>query len=217
MKRLTIPYITVSEKEPVLDVWNKILDELPVYPIDEANWKAYPYVPEVNFSIAHTDNSLVLRYQVHEKCTMAQVMEDNGAVWTDSCVEFFISFDDTGYYNFEFNCIGSALLAFRKEKPLAEHAKEDVLKSVIRYPSLPHMIFKEEKGTEKNNWELLVIIPCSAFFKHHFTSLKHLEARANFYKCGDYLSMPHFVSWNPIATPEPNFHVPEFFGEIKFE
>ncbi|WP_262895053.1 carbohydrate-binding family 9-like protein, partial [Parabacteroides distasonis] len=25
---------------------------------------------------------------------------------------------------------------------------------------------------------------------------------------------PHFVSWSPIDLPEPNFHCPEFFGEI---
>jgi enamine deaminase RidA (YjgF/YER057c/UK114 family) len=25
----------------------------------------------------------------------------------------------------------------------------------------------------------------------------------------------HFLSWNPIKTETPNFHVPEFFGEIK--
>ena len=39
----------------------------------------------------------------------------------------------------------------------------------------------------------------------------------NVYKCGDNLSQPHFLSWQPIHTDKPNFHVPQFFGEVEFE
>ena len=38
----------------------------------------------------------------------------------------------------------------------------------------------------------------------------------NFYKCADETMNPHFVSWSPIDLPEPNFHCPEFFGNIHF-
>jgi len=41
--------------------------------------------------------------------------------------------------------------------------------------------------------------------------------RANFYKCGDKLQTPHFLSWAPIDLPKPKFHCPEFFGELVFE
>ena len=216
METLQVPRIAVSGKEMPEEL-NRRLDALPAYRIDTVNWKGYPYSPSVNFSIAHDEDCLYLRYRVQEECTMARVMEDNGAVWTDSCVEFFISFDDTGYYNFEFNCIGTALLAFRKEKPLAEHAGPTVLKTILRYPSLPRISFEEEKSSDKNSWALTIIIPRTVFFKHRFASLNGVEARANFYKCGDALSIPHFLSKYPIATAEPNFHVPEYFGKIKFE
>ena len=43
-----------------------------------------------------------------------------------------------------------------------------------------------------------------------------LQARGNFYKCGDGLPVPHFVSWAPIDTPNPDFHRPEFFDTICF-
>ena len=39
----------------------------------------------------------------------------------------------------------------------------------------------------------------------------------NLYKCGDNLSHPHFLSWQPIDTPQPDFHRPEFFAAGKFE
>ena len=216
MKTLNVPRIIVADREKPEEL-SKKLDALPSYPIDTVNWKEYSYAPSVSFSIAHDENCLYLRYRVEEKCTMARVMEDNGAVWTDSCVEFFISFDDTGYYNFEFNCIGTALLAFRKEKPLAEHAESSVLKTILRYSSLPRVNFEEEKASDKNIWSLTVIIPRTAFFKHRFDSLNEVEAQANFYKCGDDLSMPHFLSWQPISATAPNFHLPEYFGKMKFE
>ena len=38
--------------------------------------------------------------------------------------------------------------------------------------------------------------------------------RANFYKCADKTKRPHFVSWRPIDLPKPDFHCPQFFGEI---
>jgi hypothetical protein len=40
---------------------------------------------------------------------------------------------------------------------------------------------------------------------------------ANFYKCGDETPEPHFLSWNPIDLPKPNFHVPQFFGQLELE
>ena len=39
----------------------------------------------------------------------------------------------------------------------------------------------------------------------------------NFYKCADGTDSPHYVSWSPIKTEKPNFHCPEFFGELIFE
>ena len=48
-------------------------------------------------------------------------------------------------------------------------------------------------------------------------SLDGRDMRANFYKCGDKLTTPHFLSWNKIDLPSPCFHCPPFFGQIHFE
>jgi hypothetical protein len=37
---------------------------------------------------------------------------------------------------------------------------------------------------------------------------------ANFYKCGDELSVPHYISWAPIEAEKPNFHRPDCFGKM---
>lgn len=38
----------------------------------------------------------------------------------------------------------------------------------------------------------------------------------NFCKCADETAYPHYLTWNPIDLPQPNYHCPEFFGEIRF-
>lgn len=180
------------------------------------NWPdEFPDKPEVRFAIMHTGDHICLKFFVTEQYTMARVTEDNGEVWTDSCVEFFISFDDSGYYNFEFTCIGKALLGFRKEREKYEHASKAVMDSIIRMPSLGTEPFGER--SEGQSWELAVKIPARAFFKHDIRSFDGMEARANFYKCGDKLTRPHFLSWQPIDNHKPDFHLEKFFGEVKFE
>lgn len=192
------------------------LEGIAAQPIACNNWAAeYPYAPKVTFTAAHNGTHLFLTFRVDEEYTAAVVTEDNGPVWTDSAVEFFISFDEKGYYNFEFSCIGKALLGFRKTKPEVTHAGEDVMRTIVRESSLGTANFAERTG--ENRWELNVAIPVKAFFAHRFATLDGLKARANVYKCGDNLSKPHFLSWQPIRTGNPNFHVPEFFGDIEFE
>ena len=67
-----------------------------------------------------------------------------------------------------------------------------------------------EKYTDKN---LLDAIGLS----YGELSLKGKTLRANFYKCGDKLQQMHFLSWNPIDVPKPDFHRPDFFGEVTFQ
>lgn len=193
-----------------------LLAQQPAFPIRCNNWsEQYPYSPQVAFNIAHNDKAIFIRFEVSENYTMARVQEDNGQVWTDSCVEFFLSPDDNGYYNFEFNCIGKALSGFRQTRENAEHANPETMQSIRRLSSLGNENFEERKGD--NHWWLIVAIPATALFKHSFKNLSGIKVKANLYKCGDHLSKPHFLSWQPIDTPEPNFHVPQFFTELEFQ
>ena len=80
----------------------KLFDEekIDFQPIQCVNWAEYPYKPKVNFRIAHTQNSILLHFKVKEESVRAKYGEDNGSVWTDSCVEFFsIPAGDGIYYN----------------------------------------------------------------------------------------------------------------------
>ena len=180
------------------------------------NWQEYPYQPSVKFRAAHIGHAVLLHYQVAEASVRAVATADDGRVWEDACVEFFLSPESNDfYYNLECNCAGKLLLhggAAGTERP---GASEEVLKSVKRWASLGTEPFEERVG--ECTWEVALVIPTSAIFRHSIESLDGKTMRANFYKCGDLLQTPHFLSWSPIDLPQPKFHCPEFFGEIKFE
>lgn len=179
------------------------------------NWpKDYPYAPKVEFWAAHNEQTLFLKFRVNEEAAKAEVGHDGGEVWNDSCVEFFISFDGTGYYNFEFSCIGKMLLGFRKDRTSAWAATPEVYDMIKRYSTLGTECFAEKKI--EGEWELTVAIPKEAFFAHNFETLEGLFAMGNAYKCGDGLSKPHYLSWNPIINDTPNFHLQQYFGRLKF-
>ena len=55
------------------------------------NWAEYPYQPEVKFRAVHTGDSILLPYQVTEASVRAVALADDGRVWEDACVEFFLS------------------------------------------------------------------------------------------------------------------------------
>jgi len=153
---------------------------------------------------------------VTEASVRAVALADDGKVWEDACVEFFLSPDsDDFYYNFECNCIASLLLHGGEKETERPGASDDALRSVKRWASLGSSTFEEKVGDR--TWEVALIIPVSALFNHTIHDLSGKLMNANFYKCGDLLQTPHFLSWNPIELPEPNFHCPEFFGKLDFE
>lgn len=184
--------------------------------IETVNWPAYPYRPEVAFRMAHTDDAFLLHYKVTEASVRARYGEDNGSVWTDSCVEFFsIPGGDDIYYNLECNCIGTVLLAAGATRNNREHARPEVTAQIDRWASLGRQPFEERIGA--CTWEVALRVPYRVFFKHDIRSLDGARVKANFYKCGDELQTPHFLSWHPIEIENPDFHRPDFFGEISVE
>ncbi len=190
--------------------------DIPFTPIGCANWQGqYPYKPEVKFRMAYADDSLLLHYVVTEASVAAVAADDGGRVWEDSCCEFFSQpFDDGLYYNMECNAAGKLLIACGGGREGREAATASVYNQVKRWSELGRAAFPERVG--KVTWQLALIIPYSVWFKHHIRNVHGMNMRANFYKCGDKLSKPHFLSWNPVGAPRPDFHRPEFFGKIHF-
>ena len=174
--------------------------------VDTLNWQDnYPQAPETTFTLAHTDEMLYVRFEVKGEVPLATKTADLEPVNEDACVEMFIAnADNTRYWNFEFNAAGVCNASNRKSR------KEDVvrlnaeqLQSITRYA----------EQLCAAHWSLLVAIPLSLIA---LDCAREHARRANFYKCGDKTPMKHYASWNPIEAEAPAFHLPEYFGEIRF-
>jgi len=130
--------------------------------------------------------------------------EPDSAVWEDSCLECFFSFDNTNYVNLEAN-VNSAL---RASFGPGRHGRKFLKDMDI---PMPEVRAKEiEEG-----WELILSIPVEMVEALWNFSIKSGDGfTANFYSCGDKTPLPHYAAWNAVETESPDFHRPEFFGKV---
>jgi len=181
------------------------------FDVNCVNWPdAFPYAPICAGRIARTEDSLVVDFRVSGMDLRARNLEDNGSQWEDSCVEFFVE-DPSGkcYYNFEINPLGMVLAASGASRENRVKRPAEEMEEIIRlpYPAVP-----EEGEGGIHSWRVTLIIP------FHLIGVDEealpASLKANFYKCGDLTPHPHFLSWSPVGTPNPDFHRPEFFGDL---
>jgi hypothetical protein len=214
MKKLKVPFVKIldtcdlSEAAAVMELHAQRES------IDVLNWKeTFPYRPVVVFDIARGAEELYIHYFVRGLSVRAVSDRDGAYVHPDSCVEFFMRRDgEMNYINFEFNCIGTCYSARHRTRTDSTPLAADEYHSIRRYTTLQREAFAEKKGIHA--WDLTVAIP----FRLMGLNPSGLPEKifGNFYKCADHTENPHYVTWNPIDLPQPNYHCPEFFGEICF-
>ena len=171
---------------------------------------------KVAFSIRHDGSSIYLFYEVVEKEIRAVNTEINSSVWEDSCVEFFLSLeaDQHNYYNFEINAIGTVLGAYGPDRNQRERLSESLLSKVETIPSLGRTPFDNKQNNTP--WNIQIKIPLEVLSHSAITNLSGTDGYGNFYKCGDKLKKPHYLSWKPVLSPTPDFHTPRYFGHLSF-
>jgi hypothetical protein len=216
MKIAEVKKLKLKSAYPVLKELSVLMDEQEErLLIDTLNWEGYNYKPEAALSIAYSDHEIFLKYYVIENYFKAEKTESNQMVCEDSCVEFFVSPEDDGiYYNLEFNGIGTCLLGAGTERANSIRANPEIISKIRRLGSEGDKPVREKEGTY--SWTITIAIPFEVFFHHKVKELKGKTFRANFYKCGDNLKIPHYVTWNPVGTEKPDYHQPAYFGLLKF-
>jgi hypothetical protein len=215
MKTAEAPLLKMNSAFPPMDELEKAMDNLQHHKIDTLNWKDQVYRPEVSFSIAYSSHEIFIKYFVKEIYFKAEKTEPNQNVYEDSCVEFFVSpVDDGLYYNMEFNAIGTCLLGSGTGRKDSKRTDPKIISKIRRLASSGNKPLKEREG--EYAWTITIAIPFEVFFHHNIEELTGKTFRANFYKCGDKLKVPHYLTWNPVGTEKPDFHRPEYFGFLKF-
>lgn len=198
-----------------MEIADRYLDSLSRHRLEYLPWPSYDYRPEASFAIAHTGSDLLLKYFIKEKQVKVAHREINSPVHKDSCAEMFIGLEgEDRYYNYEFNCLGVCSAGFGDGRHGRDPLPEEII-SKIKISAMVESVV--ETDIPLVHWQLTLIFPPEAFCFHQLTTWSNLACKGNFYKCGDDLNDPHFITWNPVEAAQPDFHRPEYFGSISFE
>lgn len=193
--------------------------------IDQFHPATKGFRPKSTCRVTHDGQNLYLRFDVRDRYVFCRRRPFQGHVYRDSCVEFFVKPKQRrGYFNFEFNCGGQMLVYF-----IADHRRDEdgrmtdyvpltkadvepiVIRSKLKAPITPEI-------TRPTDWWLEATIPV-AVLENYVGKIGDLSGRrwrANFQKCGNESSHPHWATWCDIG-PAKNFHQPDKFGELVFE
>lgn len=211
MKSVEIPVIDSLENLQESELRNELMSHGALLDIDCAPWTdAFPYQPRAHARVAASPHHLMVLFSVDEEFVKAEFMNLNDPVSRDSCVEIFIAdADNSGYWNFEFNCIGTLLAAHRNERRVnvqrftpSQASELLIVPSLVREPIAP--------VGDVRHWELLVGIPFGMLGYDTVPA----TLRVNLYKCADDSPRRHYLSWSPIGTPAPDFHNRQYFGRL---
>lgn len=175
---------------------------------------------EMLFKIGHDGEAFYVNLLSYEDKPVAWATERNGAVWEDSCMEFFVCPSDDiadGYFNFETNYAPALLLYYGKERDNRQPV------DVKKWPTERLGLVREEglDAMGRKFWKLSYRIPFELL--KEYAGVKPVSGgriRANLYRCGANEQISHYGVWNPIDTekhPKPDFHRPEYFGEMSLE
>ncbi|MBP5156204.1 MAG: hypothetical protein J6252_06465 [Clostridia bacterium] len=174
--------------------------------ISEYRWEK-GYAPKAEARLLYiSGRGFALQMKAYENDPKAVFCSYNDPVYKDSCLEFFVSFNKNSkkYMNFEMNSRGAFLAAVRTDRknktPIHELAE------------LP-----EVKPVKGDGWWGVEAFFTLGFIKQTFGVSRFCRGdviKGNFYKCGDETPQPHYGMWSPVCTETPDFHRPEYFGDL---
>jgi hypothetical protein len=200
------------EKNP----WNRIaILRLNNYMGDEPE-----HFPDVAVRLAYDDISLYVIFRVADRYVCSRKAHYQDRVCEDSCVEFFFTPGknrSNGYFNLEVNCGGTAYFHHQKGRGIADVpvSSADFNRVQIAHTA-PKVI--DEEITESTIWMVEYCLPYEILSNYaSFTKpTPGVIWYANFYKCADESSHPHWLTWSKVDLPMPDFHQPKFFGRLEF-
>ena len=186
--------------------WSKI----PSLDVDNYQW-CEPLDIKMKSQICYDEDALYVRMVSVEPNVRAEYNSPLSMVCEDSCMEFFFCPDpeDDRYLNFEINPNCYTFIGLGS-------CRED---NVRLSPMNEDALFQKKAARTADGWEVSYRIPLT-FLRALFPGYQLQPGtviRGNCYKCGDLTKKPHYLSWNPVEYPTPDFHRSCDFGVMILE
>ncbi len=223
-KHMTVYTVNVVTYPPELKgQWDsEAWSDIPYLEIAAFRPESSPHRPRTRVKLQYSREGIFGLFQVRDRFVRCLRTGFQVDVYRDSCVEFFVQpTPQSGYFNFEFNCGGASLMYYITDPERVpggfrsfERLSAEEGRRVAIYTSLPPIV--EPELVAETIWYLEFFIPFSLLRTHSgdWTVSPGAVWRANFYKCGDDTSHPHWAAWSPVDAL--NFHLPRCFGDIRF-
>lgn len=179
------------------------------------------YSPVTHAKLMYDSDYIYGIFRVQDKYVQSKVTEINGAVSTDSCVEFFFSPDTDSpltYFNLEINAGGVPLLHYvTQPRKTYQVLEADQIRKIEIAHSMPSVV--DPEIVKDTVWTIEYKVPLAMLSRHGkvTTPAPGVKWKANFYKTGSRTGNPHYFTWNVVDNPRPDFHLPQYFGTLIFE
>ena len=204
MRTYVIKQVSLANLPIESELWHLAQKgEINLYP-----WEGYQKsAPKTEFFVLYDANGIGIKFISDEKYPVGNAKGMNADVYTDSCVEFFLNLSPKTtkkYLNFELSVTGYMHLGLgsgRFDRELQD----------IDFDSLNI----QTRVLQDIGWEAKFYIPFS-LLKQYYPEIS-VNFTGNFQKLCEDCQVPHLGCWNLIATEKPDFHRPEFFGNLILE
>jgi len=177
--------------------------------INDYPWKNdYPFTFKAAAKVGYNKNGLQVLMYAEESPIKSKETKFGGMPCVDSCMEFFFSpfADDKRYINIEINPDGIAHVGVGVKGNRYVYNRE-----------VPDMKITTSKYDGKV-WAISFNVPVTFIYTYFGKCpAKGDKFTANFYKCSGGDCHEHYGCWNHVGTEHPDFHRPEYFGELVIE
>ena len=215
------PYLVKRIAEPVPlsgEVEGTPWAQTPGVSVDLYPWYQSGDKQPTTARMLYDTTTLYLQFLCEDKHIFSETTELNGPVCRDSCVEFFAMPNQMRrqeYFNLEINACGTLLLGWGVKGDRRRISQEMASRLTI-VTSVPEPT--KDESPDDNGWWVAAAVPfdlLSEFTERTIQPGSGGEWYVNFYRCGGRTD-DQYACWWPIETPTPDFHRPEFFGQILF-
>jgi len=215
----------IEENEPLTGSWSGGgWDGVEPLHVDIFREEGSAHRPQTDVKIRYNDRALRLLFRVRDQYVVVRHTGFQPPVFQDSCVEFFVRPDADGpYMNYELNAGGAAYCSLvvddtpTETSHLADYRElsEAEMDQLKIFTTLPATV--EPEIADPVEWMLELEIPMDQITGKTGCTPPRAGTvwSANFFKCADNSSHPHYATWSPIT--KLRFHLPDCFAPLVFE